>query len=439
MSDKTAYNTLLIVSIFCILFFIFLIPFRFSGSLIRSDGVGYYSYLRSLVFDRDVNHYNEFIHFNYLPKITSTGFTHNQWTIGPALLWMPFYLLAHLMIIIINKLGFFIQMDGYGFLYQFSVCLGTIIYVSAGFFLIYRISRRYFSEFSSILAVLGIWLGANPIYYTIIEPSMSQGVQLFTVALFMYIWLPLRPRAYKDWVFLELSIGLMALVHWQNLIFVSIIIVEIYYSLIENKMNNKWIVARRYIKRVLITGCAAFLVYTPQMLAWNAMFGFPIVNPRGPGQIDLLHPKLFQYLFSPGCSLFTWTPVIFLAILGFIPLYKKDKKVSLCLLVTLIIQWYFYSCIGYKQGSYGARHFVSSSPIFVLAIAALIEARIKKHPKEYLGILIILFILLIWNFLFIVQYTLKFIPHDGSISWNELVWGKFQMIKHLMGHIKVHF
>jgi hypothetical protein len=253
----------------------------------------------------------------------------------------------------------------------------------------------------------------------------------------MYLWLPLRPRAYKDWFFLGVSIGLMALVHWQNLIFVSIIMVEAYYYLSENKKGGTWIAAKRCIKGFLIAGCAALLVYTPQMLAWNAMFGLPIVSPRGPGHIDLAHSKLLQYLFSPGCSLFLWTPIMLLAVLGFIPLYKKDKKAALCLLAVLILQWYFYSCTFYKPGSYGARHFVSSGPIFVLALAALIETRIKKKPKAYLGVLITL--LLIWNFMFMAQYTLKFIPHDGSISWNELVWGKFLMIKQLMTHIKVGF
>jgi hypothetical protein len=260
---------------------------------------------------------------------------------------------------------------------------------------------------------------------------MSQGVQLFSTALFMYIWLPFRFRTYKDWVFIGLSIGLMVLIHWQNLIFVIVLIIEGFYSVINARQDKKGII-KRYVKGMLIAGGAALFIYSPQMLAWNAMFGFPIVNPRGPSHLDLLHPELWQYLFSPGCSLFTWTPIMFLATIGFIPLYKRDKELGICLLIVFLLQWYFYSCTEYRHGSYGTRHFVSSGPIFVMTLAAFIESRIKRHPQEYLLILSMFFILLIWNFLFIAQYTLKFIPHDGSISWDELIWGKFKMIKHLI-------
>lgn len=428
MKDKTAYSIFLTIFVICILIFLMSIPFRFSGSLIRSDGIGYYAYLRSLVFDGDVNHYNEFIHFGYKPELTPTGLTHNQWTIGPALLWLPFYLFAHLIIMIMRQAGISVQMDGYGLLYQSAVCIGTIVYVTAGFLLIYRLSRKYFSPFVSLLALFGIWLGANPIYYTIIEPSMSQGLQFFATALFMYIWLPLRFRTYKDWFFIGLSIGLMTLIHWQNLIFISMLIVESCYFIID----RRWEAIRRYAKGWLIAGFSALFVYAPQMLAWKVMFGAPIVNPRGPSHLNLLHPKLLQYLFSPGCGLFTWTPIIILAVLGFIPLYKKNKKMMLCLLTTFLLQLYFYSCTGYEAGSYGARHFVSSSPIFVLTLAAFIESRVNRRPKEYFWSLFIFIGLLIWNFLSIIQYTLKFIPHDCSISWDELILGKFKMIKALI-------
>lgn len=435
MKDRTAYKIILAISIICILIFIFLIPFRFSGFLIRSDGISYYAYLRSLVFG-DANHYNEFIHFNCQPQITANGLAHNQETIGPALLWMPFYLFAHLIITIIRQTGIPVQADGYGIVYQAAACIGTIIYVTMGFFLIYRISRKYFSEFSSILAVLGIWLAGNPIYYTIIEPSMSQGLQIFTTALFMYIWLSLRSRTYKDWFLMGLSIGLMILVHLQNLIFLSGLLIVGYCTILNDKAK-KWKTMRRYIGVILIVGSAALLVYTPQMLAWKVIFGCPIVNAHGPNQLNLLHPKLWQYLFAPGCSLFCWTPIIFPAVLGFVPLYKRDRKLALSLLIIVALQWYFYSSvIGYAYGAYGARHFVSSSPIFVLTLAALVESRVKKHPREYLWIALMFIILLIWNFLFITQYTLKFIPHDGSISWDELIWGKFRMIRHL---IKISF
>lgn len=428
MDDKFSYYILSLVTVICILIFIFSIEYRFSGFLIRSDGIGYYAYLRSFIFDRDINHYNEFAYFNSMPQIRPSGLMYNQFTIGPAFLWLPFYLCAHLITLAIRHLGVYIEADGYSLLYQASVCIGTIIYISAGLFLAYRICRRYFSESLSLISVLAIWLASNAIYYTIIEPSMSQGVQLFTVSLFIYIWHPPRRRTYKDWVFMGISLGLMVLVHWQSLIFLSLVVVEAAWSIVNNVDKKRTAILQRHLRGLMVACIIAFVIYIPQLLVWKIMFGAFVLNPRGTGQLNLSNPRLLSYLFSPGCSLFTWTPVILLAIFGFIPLRKRDREVTVCFWVAVLLQWYFYSCACYWMGSYGARHFVSSVPLFIVGIAAFFDLIIKRMRHGFSIILAMLILLIAWNCLFLIQYTLKFIPHNGSIFWKGLILGKFQMI-----------
>jgi len=197
-------------------------------------------------------------------------------------------------------------------------------------------------------------------------------------------------------------------------------------------MDKKWTVTYRYFTGGLIAGCVALFIYTPQMLVWTAMFRVPIINPYHPHGLDLLHPRMLQYLFSPGYGLFTWTPVIFFSILGFIPLFKKDKKMTVCLFITFLLKWYLFSCIASWPGAYGARHFVSSSPLLILGIAALSEVVIKRVRGGLWLTLSVSAILTLWNFLSIIQYTLKFLPRDGSTSWDLLIFGKFRMISELV-------
>ncbi len=61
-----------------------------------ADAVEYFSHVRSLYFDRDLDFANEFAHFGILTRgdkvrPTVTGHRRTIFSVGPALLWMPFY------------------------------------------------------------------------------------------------------------------------------------------------------------------------------------------------------------------------------------------------------------------------------------------------------------------------------------------------------------
>src|SRR5438552_1720015 len=87
--------------LFSLLFFLALLRVpRVDGQLLGSDGVYYYVYLRSLVIDHDLDFTNEYTYYHVstatAPK-TPTNLAPNKYAIGPALLWMPFFLAAHVL------------------------------------------------------------------------------------------------------------------------------------------------------------------------------------------------------------------------------------------------------------------------------------------------------------------------------------------------------
>ena len=78
-----------------------------TARLYSSDEVQYFSYLRSLYFDRDVSFENEYRYFydhnvaqsggfheTFLERETAVGRRVNYGTIGAAILWSPFYAVA---------------------------------------------------------------------------------------------------------------------------------------------------------------------------------------------------------------------------------------------------------------------------------------------------------------------------------------------------------
>ena len=79
-----------------------------SPSYIRPDSIGVYSYLRSLVIDKDLLFFNEWAGFQmlgegfmYFKEVSPVGALANHWWIGTAILQAPFYLASHFVSIIL--------------------------------------------------------------------------------------------------------------------------------------------------------------------------------------------------------------------------------------------------------------------------------------------------------------------------------------------------
>jgi hypothetical protein len=437
MDDRVSYAVLLAVSAACVLIFLLTIPLpRVDNALIGNDGIGYYSYLRSLVFDGDVDLRNEYAHFQWgSSRITPTGLVYSGLAIGPALLWSPFYLFAHLVTLIASETGFPVNPDGYGYIYQAAICMGTIIYVGMGAFLTYRLCRRYFSAYSSLIAVLGGWLAASLIYYTVAEPSMAHGVSFFAVSLFLWVWHPPRRRTSKEWGALGLALGLMSLARNQNLLFSSVLVVEAIQAIIDATAARRRLgVLREYAAGGLIAGAFALITFFPQMLVWKALFGSLITVPQGAGFFDLLGPNLLEYLLSTRHGLFTWTPIMILAVAGFVPLWKRDRKVTTALLTALLLLWYLHSAVvrWWAGDAFGARRLVSAMPVFALAMAALTDWVADRFDRGQWLTTLVLASLVAWNSLFMLQYRLGFISMSDALSVDELTVGKLRMIGELM-------
>jgi hypothetical protein len=139
----------LLVGVWAISTLIFFTP------VIQHDGTGYYAYVRSLFVDGDLHFANEldpvrspFRTTNLSYEITQTGYTPNPWSVGPALVWAPFWLLAHLLAGFGQRLGLAWTADGYA---QPYIVLVTLASALAGFATLagmFVLARRWFAPLS---------------------------------------------------------------------------------------------------------------------------------------------------------------------------------------------------------------------------------------------------------------------------------------------------
>jgi hypothetical protein len=102
-----------------ILALLFVLSLPLVNPWVRGDGVGYYAFGRALLIQHDLDFKQDWLRANssfrsgrtdekgnLLPmEYTSTGHVDNHFSIGPAILWSPFLLAAHLFVVSYDAFG----------------------------------------------------------------------------------------------------------------------------------------------------------------------------------------------------------------------------------------------------------------------------------------------------------------------------------------------
>jgi hypothetical protein len=137
-----------------LLLLLFLCSLPFLNPWVRGDGVGYYAFARapliehSLDFTRDYQSANASfrgprLDENNQPRLafrTPTGHLDNHFTVGPAILWMPFLLLVHAAVLLARALGSSVAADGFSAPYRIAMALATAFYGFLGLLLSFRLA-----------------------------------------------------------------------------------------------------------------------------------------------------------------------------------------------------------------------------------------------------------------------------------------------------------
>src|SRR6202166_481602 len=122
-----------------ILFVFFLLTLPIVNPAVHGDGVGYYAYARAILiqhnlrFEEDWRHANRFFSASRIDEnerlrpeeYTPTGYVDNHFTVGPAILWSPFLILAHLAVLIAHAFGGRVSADGFSQPYLVAMAIGT--------------------------------------------------------------------------------------------------------------------------------------------------------------------------------------------------------------------------------------------------------------------------------------------------------------------------
>lgn len=402
------------------------------GFQVKSDGSNYFAYLRSAVFDRDLDFHNEFSHFDkafwdtYKPKETVTGHLTNLFSVGPAILWAPFYLLAHLFVLIANLCGAGIIPNGFSKPYLLAVNVASLFYSFFGMYLIYQLSREYCRRWAALTATIALWLGSFITYYTVYQPYMSHAASFFSATLFIYYWHRTRPaRSLRQWMLLGLAAGLMMLARWQNgliMIFPAVESLVLYASSIKKR---DWSAVLPLLHKNIV-----FLVFTaigflPQMIAWKIIYDSFLLVPQGTGFFRWSEPFLSGVLFSSRHGLYSWTPVLYPATIGWLAAFwKRDRLFAVSGLAAFLVMTYMNSVISdwWAGWGFGMRRFDGFILLFALGLAVGLDslARISAKAAVALAISAALFFSA-FNWFLMDQLNKGRIHPGGPVAFNKVL------------------
>jgi hypothetical protein len=439
----TAKLTLRLTKLERALFVLFLITLPLVNPWVRGDGVGYYAFARAALIEHNMDFRNDWERSNLsfrtgrvdsngrvLPdQFTRTGHLNNHFSIGPAILWSPFLLAAHLGVKASHMIGSDVPADGFSLPYRLAMAFGTACYGFLGIWIAFRLARRHLSERWAFAGAISIWFGSPLVVYMYFNPSWSHAQSAFTVAVFLSYWdLTREQRSFRQWLVLGLVSALMINVYYVNIVLLMIPLLESLRQFWYQWRSRSWEGTFALLFGNLLFAVTVLVGFLPTLVAKKIVYG-DYFNFGYTERWYWKSPAALDVAFSSDHGLFTWTPILGLAVLGLFFLSRYDRTLSFYLILAFTTFLYVIGSYESWDGvsSFGNRFFVSLTPIFVIGTAAFFNTLSNRLGDDRTVVLAYstMTVVVLWNFGLIFQWGTHLMPARGPVSWRETVRNQF--------------
>jgi len=381
---------------------------------IDGDGRGYYDYLPALFINKTVDFKQTFEYEKASQPLEYLGHNFheingvyiNKFTVGTALMILPFYLVAQVVSPIVG-----LPADGHSILFHYAVALAALWWLWVGFFFFRKLLRSYkISESIIVATVLGLLLVTNLFHYAFVDVAFSHVYSFAAITSFLYFSrLLILAKGNRYALLSAFTLGLVVLIRPVNGLVILAVPV-----LADNPEDFQKSVVRLFGS--LKTGLLIVLMFLsgilPQLLINYLQTGNPIVyGYKGEG-FDFLHPHLAAFLFGFKKGWFVYTPVMLLLIPAMVALWKKSKHLFWSFLLFLTILVYVFSSWWnwYYGDGFGMRPMVEYYGLFGLITALWIEKQ-KLFYKRVVLLVMVAFSIL--NVVQTYQYSKGIIDVDS--------------------------
>lgn len=302
-----------------------------------------------------------------------------KYPIGMALMYLPFFLLAHGYAALA---GF--PMDGFSWPYQFFVSMGGIVYAVLGLWVMRSLLLRQFSDTTTALCLGTLVLCTNYLNYVSIDGAMPHNY-LFTLYA-LILWLTIQWHAHPKLLYAALIgalVGLATIIRPTELI---AILIPLLWGITDRaSFQQKQQLLLKHLPHVGLLALCLFAVGSIQLVYWKLYSGSFLYYSYEEQGFSWLSPHLIDGIFSARKGWLAYTPVMALSLLGFVVLYRTHRTYFWPMLVYVVLNTYivFSWDIWWYGGGFGARALIPSYALLLFPLAALIQGALRRNYTQY--------------------------------------------------------
>jgi hypothetical protein len=276
----------------------------------------------------------------------------NKYTMGVAILELPFFLIAHLY----NVIAGHHPPDGYSLPYAYGSIVSTIFWSALGLWYLRRLLKHYYNDNVITVTLIAIGFGTNLYAYNAYSQGMSHPYSFFLFAAGLFYtdqWY--RHFKCSHLIVVATIAGLITVIRPLNGLF---ILIPIFWRIAnwEDIKARASLFAAKW-KDILIAIPFFIAVLFILFGYWKYITGSWIYYSYGQESFLWLSPRIIDGLFGVRKGWFIYSPVVFIAILGFYQLWKTHKQLVPVFVVFLVLHIYatFSWWCWWYGGGFGAR------------------------------------------------------------------------------------
>lgn len=340
---------------------------------------------------------------------------------GMSIMYSVFFFAGHFLA---GILGY--PQDGLSDPYSYALVIGCIFYTIVGLYYLRKILLRFFSDYLVTVLLFICVLGTNFAHHMTIKNLETVNILFMFAAI--VLWNTIRwheDHKLKNMLAIGISIVLMGLIKPSE---VLIILLPFLWGVcskedVKERLSILW----NYKSQILITIVVALLIASPQIIYWyvkTGMFFYDSYKNPGVG-LDLTHPHLYESLFGYRKGWLVYTPIMIFALLGFIVIFKEQRKLFLGLFIPFIVA--FYIIASWTEYWYGAsfsnRPIIAQYPVLLIAMGFFFHWISKQKKMIKISV-----VLIAAFFVFLNQFQwwqLRNYILDGTRMTKAYYWATF--------------
>jgi hypothetical protein len=383
---------------------------------VTTDGVIYFSQLRSVVFDGDLDVAAEFAFLQQPPRPSHVV------PIGPTFVWLPLYLTVAAVDAAGRELGLWASPPsgaiGLTEPYVRAALVSSFAIGALGLLAVHRWLRKQFSRSAAFCASL-LLFGATPlVWYMVYEPSMTHAASFGFVALFVVTAsrvtsVRTTPAAA---VLLGLLLGLATMTRPQEALFA--LFPAIVLCAAREALQHK-------LRAAVRLALWAFVGVAP-FLALQAIHSAILLNREpfaligGGGYLDFVNSHWSDTLWSSWHGFFSWTPITYVAFVALFVYAIRDRGVAIAgIVIVLLMAWVNGSTADWAGGwSFGGRRFTSVLAVLAPGLAYAMHGLLRRPAIALTGFAVVA---IAWNQLLVAQYERGMLQPGQRTSFAQVI------------------